>query len=246
MINIFRKLRRRLLAEHKFTRYLLYAIGEIVLVVIGILIALQINNWNQGRLNAAKEDAYLENLERDLQNQLSSIDLQLEYEQKYITLGTVILDDYYATDVIALDSTLSANLSILTERKTFVRTDPTFEDMLSTGNIGLLRNNGLRNALIEYYQELERIEKVLQNNNTLHTDQGYGNEITDLVFVGKGATERLINISTEMLKESPPCAKAPPKNPISAFRPILSVIKKRKPNAVRKATGITFVDSSVE
>ena len=172
MINIFRKLRRRLLAEHKFTRYLLYAIGEIVLVVIGILIALQINNWNQGRLNAAKEDAYLENLERDLQNQLSSIDLQLEYEQKYITLGTVILDDYYATDVIALDSTLSANLSILTERKTFVRTDPTFEDMLSTGNIGLLRNNGLRNALIEYYQELERIEKVLQNNNTLHTDQG--------------------------------------------------------------------------
>ena len=194
MINIFRKLRRRLLAEHKFTRYLLYAIGEIVLVVIGILIALQINNWNQGRLNAAKEDAYLENLERDLQNQLSSIDLQLEYEQKYITLGTVILDDYYATDVIALDSTLSANLSILTGRKTFVRTDPTFEDMLSTGNIGLLRNNGLRNALIEYYQELERIEKVLQNNNTLHTDQGYGNEITDLVFVGKGATERLINI----------------------------------------------------
>ena len=121
MINIFRKLRRRLLAEHKFTRYLLYAIGEIVLVVIGILIALQINNWNQGRLNAAKEDAYLENLERDLQNQLSSIDLQLEYEQKYITLGTVILDDYYATDIIALDSTLSANLSILTERKTSVR-----------------------------------------------------------------------------------------------------------------------------
>ncbi|NQV53168.1 MAG: hypothetical protein HQ500_08285 [Flavobacteriales bacterium] len=201
MINIFRKLRQRLLSENKFTRYLLYSIGEIVLVVIGILIALQINNWNQGRLNANKEEVYLENLERDLENQLISIDLQLEYEQKYITLGTVILDNYYASDVIAFDSTLSASLSVLTERKTFVRTDPTFEDMLSTGNIGLLRNNGIRNALIEYYQELERVEKVLQNNNTLHTDQGYGNEITDLVFAGPTATDRLVNISIELLKE---------------------------------------------
>ncbi|WP_162919882.1 DUF6090 family protein [Hanstruepera ponticola] len=49
MIKFFRKIRERLLTENKFDKYLLYAIGEIILVVFGFLIALQINNWNEER-----------------------------------------------------------------------------------------------------------------------------------------------------------------------------------------------------
>ncbi|MEM6516972.1 MAG: DUF6090 family protein, partial [Bacteroidota bacterium] len=49
MIKFFRNIRKTLLTENRFNKYLLYAIGEIVLVVIGILIALQINNWNENR-----------------------------------------------------------------------------------------------------------------------------------------------------------------------------------------------------
>ena len=49
MIKFFRKIRQKLLSENKFSKYLIYAVGEIVLVVIGILIALQINNWNEIR-----------------------------------------------------------------------------------------------------------------------------------------------------------------------------------------------------
>ena len=51
MISYFRKLRQRLLAESQLSKYLLYALGEIMLVVIGILIALQVDNWNEERLN---------------------------------------------------------------------------------------------------------------------------------------------------------------------------------------------------
>mgnify|MGYP001591841413 CR=1 FL=1 len=51
MIKFFRRIRQGLLSENKFSKYLLYAIGEIILVVIGILIALQINNWNEKRKN---------------------------------------------------------------------------------------------------------------------------------------------------------------------------------------------------
>src|SRR6056297_3503303 len=58
MIKFFRKIRQKLLSENKFSKYLLYAIGEIVLVVIGILIALQINNWNQQIQNNDKEKNY--------------------------------------------------------------------------------------------------------------------------------------------------------------------------------------------
>ena len=58
MIKFFRRIRQRLLSENKFSKYLLYAIGEIVLVVIGILIALQINNWNEDKKNNRLEEAY--------------------------------------------------------------------------------------------------------------------------------------------------------------------------------------------
>lgn len=66
MIKFFRKIRQKLLTENKFSKYLLYAIGEIILVVIGILIALQINNSNELNKQRAKEVQFLKNLKSDL------------------------------------------------------------------------------------------------------------------------------------------------------------------------------------
>jgi len=71
MIKLFRNIRQRMLSENKFSKYLLYAIGEIVLVVIGILIALQLNNWNA--------DLKAQN---DIQNYYERIHLELEIEIK--------------------------------------------------------------------------------------------------------------------------------------------------------------------
>ena len=62
MIKFFRKIRQRLLTENKSSKYILYAIGEIVLVVIGILIALQINNWNTYQNDRIKEEKLLHGL----------------------------------------------------------------------------------------------------------------------------------------------------------------------------------------
>lgn len=66
MIKFFRKIRQKLLAENKFTKYLLYALGEIVLVVIGILIALQINNWNEARKTSIEEASLLRSLKNEM------------------------------------------------------------------------------------------------------------------------------------------------------------------------------------
>jgi hypothetical protein len=72
MIKFFRKIRQKLLAESKFSKYLIYAIGEIVLVVVGILIALQINNWNENNKNEILISTYkkglIENLKKDSTN----------------------------------------------------------------------------------------------------------------------------------------------------------------------------------
>ena len=66
MIKFFRKIRKQLLSENKVNKYLLYAVGEIILVVIGILIALQINNLNEAKKTRAQEVAYLKNIKSDL------------------------------------------------------------------------------------------------------------------------------------------------------------------------------------
>jgi len=66
MINFFRKTRRKLADDNKFFKYSRYAIGEILLVVIGILIALSINNWNQVQSNKQLERNYLKNFQLDL------------------------------------------------------------------------------------------------------------------------------------------------------------------------------------
>ncbi len=73
MIKFFRKIRQRLLSENKFSKYLLYAIGEIILVVIGILIALQINNWNEGKKSQAKEHFVLSEIKSDLDLNIKSL-----------------------------------------------------------------------------------------------------------------------------------------------------------------------------
>tara|TARA_B100000949_G_scaffold214142_1_gene209453 strand:+ start:7695 stop:7895 length:201 start_codon:yes stop_codon:yes gene_type:complete len=66
MIKFFRKIRQRLLIENRFTKYLLYALGEIILVVLGILIALQINNWNQEQKDHKAEITYLKEIKNSL------------------------------------------------------------------------------------------------------------------------------------------------------------------------------------
>ena len=74
MLRVFRAARRGLVREGSARRYLRYAIGEIVLVVIGILIALQINNWNEDRLDRRKERELLESMLTDLREDLRTID----------------------------------------------------------------------------------------------------------------------------------------------------------------------------
>ena len=65
MLKFFRKIRKELLSENSFSKYLLYAIGEIILVVIGILIALQINNWSEEKKDTKKEYQILLSISED-------------------------------------------------------------------------------------------------------------------------------------------------------------------------------------
>ena len=90
MIKFFRKIRQNLLMENKTSKYFKYAIGEIVLVVIGILIALQINNWNENRKSKQAVRVALSSLISDLKKDT----LQLRFDIKFIDEDFKILRDF--------------------------------------------------------------------------------------------------------------------------------------------------------
>jgi hypothetical protein len=181
MINFFRKTRKKMADDNKPMKYMRYAIGEILLVVIGILIALSINNWNQSQKEKSIEVQYLVNIIDDLKEQSKSIEIQMDYERTYYETASRIIDYYNINQTFSLDSLFFKDASSLLERKTFVITDPTYTDLISSGNITIIKNKVNKDALLKYYQELERIEKVIQSNNSLLIDQHY-----NLAFLKNG------------------------------------------------------------
>ena len=170
MLKFFRRIRQSLFIDGGAKRYFFYAIGEIILVVIGILIALQINNWNAGRKDNRLEAAYLENIQRDLTNQLHSIAVQAEWETNFWMAAQNAIQYFDKPGALTGDSLFYNDISLLFFRKTFVITDPTYTDLISSGNIKLLRNKTLKDDILTYYQELRRTEKVIQDNNSFLVD----------------------------------------------------------------------------
>lgn len=92
MIKFFRHIRQNLLKENETGKYLKYAIGEIVLVVIGILIALSINNWNENRKNAIEETKILQELKNSISTDIKQLNLRLEWGKRDIHYATSLLN----------------------------------------------------------------------------------------------------------------------------------------------------------
>ena len=78
MIKFFRKIRRRLLTENKISKYLIYAIGEIVLVMIGILLALQVNNWNENQKTLKLEKEILAEVKIGLESDYNGVNVVIK------------------------------------------------------------------------------------------------------------------------------------------------------------------------
>jgi len=171
MITLFRKTRLRLLEESSLRKYLLYAIGEILLVVIGILIAVQINNWNEEKRERVIEKKALENLKGDLLVQNEILDEQLVYEQERLLLcdsSLLFLSGKISAEI------LDALITDLTSRHTLIANQPTYDNLRSSKGISIIKNQQLQKDIMHYYQSLEYIIKVTNNNNSNMVDHIFG------------------------------------------------------------------------
>ncbi len=162
MIKFFRKVRYNLMEQNKTGKYFKYAIGEIVLVVIGILIALQINTWNNAEIDSQKEKEYLNNILEDIKTQQRLAKDQVIHNG-FMKRKCEKAIKHLNSNYINADS-LNLYLTDIT-RKTFVVNDPTFQDLKSSGNILLIKSNTLRKKVLSFYQYLDYSALVIQISN---------------------------------------------------------------------------------
>lgn len=162
MATIFRKIRQQLLSENKFSKYLIYAIGEIILVVIGILIALQINNWNQSKKDDKALNEYL--------GKIKTHTVEDQHKLDAITIGrTHIAGQCKKARLCILDKTEDENLIL------FMTCGAAFADFYfkpNTGGYEALKNseyfgkinNSPLDSLLNRYHSL--IDEIAQNERS--------------------------------------------------------------------------------
>jgi hypothetical protein len=158
MIKRFRKLRQKMLAENRFSKYLLYAIGEIVLVIIGILIALAINQKNTDENNDELRDLYLVQLIDETERNIEELTARKDYSTKKFTeLDTLfqllINKDYDNPKLLSKSKQLYG-------RTTFVPIMTTYENLKFSGDLKLFNDIGLRNSISETYNAFNHIKTM--------------------------------------------------------------------------------------
>ena len=171
MTNLFRHIRQQLADDNQFLKYSRYAIGEIVLVVIGILIALSINNYNDKRKDAAAEQLYYGRILNDLDLDKQLIAELLEKADHRIANSKALLLDL---DSGTKDKHYLTNKFLEAIRNdAYIPRNTTFKDLTSSGSFKLLNDLEIKNSLIQFYGELENKQAQMNQNRNKLVDQTF-------------------------------------------------------------------------
>lgn len=148
MIKFFSKIRQRMLTENKFSKYLLYAIGEIVLVVIGILIALQINNCNENKKTRQRELIILENIIHDLEKDKIGLTKIIETRISKAASATIMVSYYEGVAIKKLSDYYFHWTNVLYWEVYHPR-NIAFKELVNSGNTSIIKNAAIRNTLLD-------------------------------------------------------------------------------------------------
>jgi len=172
MIPFFRKIRKNLADDNNPLKYMRYAIGEIVLVVIGILIALSINNWNETRKDHRQEVVYYCKIKEDLESDKNRIETIIESIVERQVVCKQLLLKLHSTPKdksVVIDDYLAAVRSDV-----FYPNKAAITDLTSSGKLSLLHNEELKKIILKYYTDMENSLRII------HTNQ---KEVTDRIFL---------------------------------------------------------------
>lgn len=202
MLNFWRKNRKELIDKKRMRKYLLYSLGEIVLIVVGILIALYFNNLNTNRQQSELELKYYERLLVDLKSEKASL-----FKSKYaMNLQRRCMTDhlkyFYEQKAYDVDSLITTGGCILVDFPGFTAPRITLRELEQTGNLNLLKIDGVKESIINLsytYEEIEWRERAEREK----LDRIYSSLLTDGVIMmnqavslkedGNGGIDRRLN-----------------------------------------------------
>ncbi len=159
MIKFFRKIRQNLLMDNKTGKYFKYAIGEIALVMIGILLALQVNNWNDNRNLENKTIRYLENLNTEVEANLVYIKKYTKIIHRDIIESANTLKKLHSKEAKYFnDSVLRINMNTRPIYKSILDRS-TFDDLINSGVLEHLTNTELKNKILAIPSFMEKLNE---------------------------------------------------------------------------------------
>ncbi len=190
MLRFFSKIRKSLLDEGKAARYTKYAIGEIFLVVIGILIALYINGQFNQYQERKVEKEILFKLHSELESDYQQLKTAIEDTKKYIEIVKGFKQAIFADDEKAMIRYIMNNYG----GAQFIRvvsSNITFEEMISSGKLYNLSNELLTSSCIAYYKRLERYSQALQQSRSEFRAVFHGGDMNEywLLYLQDDKTE---------------------------------------------------------
>lgn len=153
MIQFFRKIRQKLLTEGKLSKYLVYALGEILLVVIGILIALNINNWNEEIKNSKEEIIILKQLQIDFNRNLNQLDQKISLRKDFLNSSKQLFK-YIENPILRNKDSIDFHIAKTLLYATF---DPIIIDLASSGELSLIKDVKLKQSLTRWTSEINDV-----------------------------------------------------------------------------------------
>lgn len=162
MLTLFRRVRQRFIESGSVTKYLLYAVGEILLVVIGILIALQVNNWNEERKDRARENVLKEQLALEFRRDLEQLQSKVTIRNQVLR-SSVRLLNYIQSPLPVSEDSILYHLALSGYRPTF---DPISVEFIDKSDLSLIQNKELKRLLTAWkvnVMQLSEDEEVWRN-----------------------------------------------------------------------------------
>lgn len=196
MIKFFRHIRKDLMETGKTGKYLKYAIGEIILVMVGILLALQVNTWNEQRKMSSQEKELLEGLEVEFTINFNRLEKVLQLHQNSIDNANELMT-YFNTDISEIPEAKFDSLQFHIQNVwTFNPRKGLLNSAITSGQINLITNVELKNQLASYEdmvddteEEVREISLLGQNFYSIrrdYIDTGKQNAIAYNTFVNEG------------------------------------------------------------
>lgn len=162
MNSIFKKLRKRLLEKNKAKRYLTYAVGEIFLVVIGILIALQVNNHNELRKKRKLELKYITNLRSDLLAEKSDLEKIISRRESKTASAEKMVSYHVKKEVDTLMNYYT-NFANVLYWEVHHPNDKTFQELVNSGNLSIINNREIKGNLLEIENNYNQIHELREH-----------------------------------------------------------------------------------